>query len=244
MHHLFKKIQQKKVSDRVFDQIRELIGTGQLNPGDKLPPERELVRLFEVSRSSVREAILKLEWMGFVEQRHGEGTFIKSVTESPLTDALESLAHQADFLFDLMEIRTVLECWAADRAAQKAGPEDIQKLRDCLAQMEQAKQAGQIGYQLNIELHMLIAQSAKNSFLLHIMNTISEWIRRVTYEVYSGLYADMRIYERLMAQHTAIVNAIARGDGQKASAAMSEHLRYAADMAESKTRISEKMAQT
>ncbi|MDX1267006.1 MAG: GntR family transcriptional regulator, partial [Oceanisphaera sp.] len=88
---LFHKIPQKKVSDRVFDQIRELIISGRLAPGDRLPPERELTGLLDVSRSSVREAILKLECLGFVEQCHGEGTFVRSVTETPLTEFFKEL---------------------------------------------------------------------------------------------------------------------------------------------------------
>ncbi|MBL0714071.1 MAG: FadR family transcriptional regulator [Desulfosarcina sp.] len=80
MGPLFQKISQKKVSERVFDQVRDLITTGHLQPGDRLPPERELTGLLDVSRSSVREAILKLECLGFVAQRHGEGTFVRSVT--------------------------------------------------------------------------------------------------------------------------------------------------------------------
>ena len=125
MTTLFKKIPQKKVSDRVFDQVRDLIANGRLLPGDRLPPERELTGMLEVSRSSVREAIRKLECLGFVEQRQGEGTFIRSATAGPMTDLMQELIKEDNFIFDLMEIRAVLETWGAARAADRASAGDI-----------------------------------------------------------------------------------------------------------------------
>ncbi|MFP4388103.1 MAG: FadR/GntR family transcriptional regulator, partial [Desulfococcaceae bacterium] len=135
MHNLFKKIPQRKVSHRVCDQIQELIASGRLRPGERLPSERELTALFDVSRSSVREAILKLECLGFVEQRHGEGTFIKSVTDAPLAEAGAVLVGREDFLFDLMEVRNELETWAAALAAERASDAEIREMREIVAAM-------------------------------------------------------------------------------------------------------------
>jgi DNA-binding FadR family transcriptional regulator len=77
MEHPFKKIPPKKVSDKVFGQIRELIPTGKLGPGEQLPPERELTRLFTVGRSSVREAILRLECLPGLSMRLKRVTRLK-----------------------------------------------------------------------------------------------------------------------------------------------------------------------
>ncbi len=226
MNDLFRKIPQKKVSDRVFDQIRELITSGKLAPGERLPPERELTGLLDVSRSSVREAILKLECLGFVEQRHGEGTFVRSVTEAPLTDFLRELIQQDDFMDDLMVIRTVLETWGAEAAAANATREEIAAMESCLEEMRQAGKTGRIGQELNVRLHFLISQASRNRFLVHVMHTISSWIRSVTCQVYADTAEDREIQAALLEQHGTIVAAIHAGDGAAARKAMAAHLRF------------------
>jgi GntR family transcriptional repressor for pyruvate dehydrogenase complex len=231
MNHLFEKIAQKKVSDRVFDQVRNLITSGQLRPGDRLPAERELTALLNVSRSSIREAILKLECLGFVAQRHGEGTFVRSVTETPLTDFLQELIEKDDFIEDLMEIRAVLETWGASAAAAHALPEEIAAMEACLEDMRRARGAGRINHALSVRLHVLIASASHNRFLEHVMATISSWIERVTPKVYAATSDELAIYDQLLDQHAAIVAAIGRGDHAGAFRAMTEHLQYAAQIA-------------
>lgn len=231
MSTLFKKIPQRKVSDRVFDQVRDLITSGRLLPGDKLPPERELTTMMAVSRSSVREAIMKLECLGFVEQRQGDGTFVRSATAGPITDMMQELIKTDDFIFDLMEIRAVLETWGAAAAAERAAEEDITAMRACLEDLRRARRDGTIGYQLNVRLHFLISTASRNRFLVHMMNCISGWIKQVTHKVYADLYDDHRIHEALFAQHAAIVEAIARRNPEAAYQAMADHLRYAEEQA-------------
>jgi GntR family transcriptional repressor for pyruvate dehydrogenase complex len=233
VNNLFHKIPQKKVSDRVFDQIRALITSGQLRPGERLPPERELTGLLDVSRSSVREAILKLECLGFVEQRHGEGTFVRSVTETPLTDFLQEFIQQDDFMDDLMEIRAVLETWGAETAAANARVEELEAMEACLEEMRRSCKAGRIGHELNLRLHFLISAASCNRFLVHVMNTISSWIQGVTCKVYADTAEDRTIQARLLEQHTAIVAAIRNGDGPAARRAMAAHLRFAEETARS-----------
>ena len=225
----FKKIPPKKVSDRVFDQVRDLIANGRLLPGDRLPPERELTTMMEVSRSSVREAILKLECLGFVEQRQGDGTFVRSATAGPMTDMMQELIKKDDFIFDLMEIRAVLETWGAAAAAERAAEKDITAMRTCIDDMRRARRDGAIGYELNVRLHFLVSTASRNRFLAHMMNSISDWIKQVTHKVYSDLYDDRKTLDTLLEQHTAIVEAIARRDRQAAYQAMADHLRYAED---------------
>ena len=226
MNDLFRKIPQKKVSDRVFDQVRELIISGQLHPGERLPPERELTGLLDVSRSSVREAILKLECLGFVEQRHGEGTFVRSVTENPLTEFSRELIQQGDFMDDLMEIRAVLETWGAETAAANASAEEVEAMEACIKEMRRAGKAGRISHKLNVRLHFLISTASRNRFLVHVMDTISSWIQDVTAKVYADTADDPVIQSTLLEQHGAIVAAIRDGDGPAARQAMAAHLRF------------------
>jgi GntR family transcriptional repressor for pyruvate dehydrogenase complex len=225
MEHPFKKIPQKKVSDKVFGQIRDLITTGKLGPGEQLPPERELTRLFAVSRSSVREAILRLECLGFLEQRHGEGTFVKSVMEDPFPTAMSSFMAQDHFIEDLLEIRMVLEAWAADGAARRATATEIQKMRDCLSALKGRPENRSSGKKRPLSLHILIARAAHNMVLFQVMKPLFEWILQLE-ESAPPLSGTAGIYEDLPAQHTRIVDAIEKRDPAAAAECMKTHLAY------------------
>lgn len=88
----FKPIKRRRVSDEIFEQIRDLIFRGRLKPGEKVPPERELASVFGASRPSVKEAINRLVSLGLVVQRQGRGTFVSSIEsrylENPLREVL------------------------------------------------------------------------------------------------------------------------------------------------------------
>ncbi len=231
MSALFKKIPQKKISHEVFNQIHGLITGGKLKPGEKLPPERKMTSLFNVSRSSVREAIMKLECLGFVQQRHGEGTFVQSATEAPLTNYLEQCFEQEHFLSDFMEIRNVLETWAAATAAKRATPDDILKLRRCLDIMAEQPMRGKASYKLNRNLHFLIAGATRNTFLIHFMKTISHQMIKITEKVYADTFDNQDVFETLLIQHTDIVTAIQDRNPSAAYDSMKAHLSYANEKA-------------
>lgn len=231
MQVLFKKIPQKKISHEVFEQIRGLITGGKIKPGEKLPPEREMTTLFNVSRSSVREAIMKLECLGFVQQRHGEGTFVESATEAPLSNYLEQCFKQDIFLSDFMEIRNVLETWAAATAAKRATPEDILKLKTCLDTMANQPMRAKTSYKLNRNLHFMIACATRNTFLIHFMKTISHQMIKITEKVYADTFDNQDVFETLLIQHTDIVTAIQGRNPSAAYDSMKIHLIYASDMA-------------
>jgi GntR family transcriptional repressor for pyruvate dehydrogenase complex len=115
-----KPINPKRISDQVFDQLRELIFRGDYQPGQKIMTERELAKRLNVSRNSVREAINKLVTLRFLEQRQGQGTFVRSMDEAvkiPLATVMET---QDASLIDLLEMRMGIECTAASLAAQRA----------------------------------------------------------------------------------------------------------------------------
>ncbi len=225
MEHLFKKIPQKKVSDKVFEQIKTLIITGKILPSQKIPPEMELTSLFNVSRSSVREAILKLECLGFVEQKRGDGTFVKSVTQAPIQDYMEEMTGEKDFLAGLMETRIVLETWAAATAAVRATTEEIETLREIVEEMEN-HQTEKIGYELNVKLHSRITSATHNPFLIHMMGSIMKWLATISQRVYADHPKNPNLTQKLTRQHLCIVNAIADRNPEDASTAMADHLNY------------------
>lgn len=226
MRELFKKIPKKKVSDRVFDQVKSLIVTGKLLPGQKIPSEMELIGLFDVSRSSVREAILRLECLGFVEQRHGEGTFVKSATEAVVLDYMTEISRETDFMSGLMEIRNVLEVWAARTAAARATDENLDVLMNIITAMKERQKPEPPRFDHNVTLHRQIVAATHNPFLIHMMSSILSWIGTVTHQIYEKPQAAPALYREITRQHSQVIDAIIARDEDGAEQAMIAHLDF------------------
>jgi GntR family transcriptional repressor for pyruvate dehydrogenase complex len=140
-----KPISPKRISDQVFDQLRELIFRGDFQPGEKIMTERELAEALNVSRNSVREAINKLVTLRFLEQRQGQGTFVRSMDEAvkiPLATVMET---QDASLIDLLEMRMGIECNAASLAAQRANATDLEAIEKAIGEMDTDTDAGGLG---------------------------------------------------------------------------------------------------
>ncbi len=223
---MFQKIKPKKISDEVYEQIKSIILSGKLKPGDKLPPERDLALELGVSRTSLREAIQKLEAQGFLYQVQGGGTFVKTITNGILDTAIEEFVKRDEAIFDLMEIRKILETWGAHTAALRATKEEIETMRKYLEEMREAKEKGQIGHISDANFHFAISYGTHNVMLIHLMKNLFYWIEKVSYEVRSRMYTNPESHEALFKQHTDIFNAIEARDPEKAYDAMLVHMHY------------------
>lgn len=226
MNKTYKPINQKKISEQVYDQLSEMISSGQLKPDEKLESERTLSTLLNVSRTSVREALLKLECAGLIEQRHGEGTYIKSAVGNDLNPIFEVFCKNRDCILDLVEIRTVLESWAASVAAERITDEQLSELSCCLESMKKMD-AEEIKQNLsNYDFHKLISLSTHNILLVHTLNIFSSWFRQLTSTMYEDSYDTLEMHAELLRQHEEIFLAIKQHDKEKAARAMREHLAY------------------
>src|SRR5271154_2340752 len=135
----FEVIRRNKVYEEVAQQIERLI-LKKLQPGDKLPSERELAKMLRVSRSSIRDAIRGLELMGLVEPRQGAGTIVRELsTESLVNPFTNALKRRQDRVSELLDFRRTLEPPLAARAATHASPEEIAEMEEIL-QRQEAKQ--------------------------------------------------------------------------------------------------------
>ncbi|WP_022851670.1 FadR/GntR family transcriptional regulator [Limisalsivibrio acetivorans] len=222
----FQKIKPKRVSDEIYRQLKEMILTGELNPDEKLPSERELAVQMGVSRPSLREALQKLEAQGFLEQIQGDGTYVKSVTAPLIAPAFTELIKRDDAIFDLMEIRKHLETWSARAAAERATEEEIAQMHEYLEEMRMAKEHGEVGHISDANFHSVISYATHNVFLVHVMNNIYEWIEKVSYEVRSRLYTSPEDHNELFRQHSCIFESISRKDPDAAYDCMVEHMNY------------------
>jgi len=219
---MFKSIKHVKVSDEIVDQIRNLISQGKLKPGDRLLPERELIREFDVSRPSLREALNSLITMGFLEIK-GKRTFIKSVASESMQNPL-SLLLKADTqkIFDLIEVRKAIEAWGAFLAAQRATEEDIKQLANIIEEMREAFEKGQSWEKQDADFHLGLAQATHNTIQTHIMSTIYDLLR----ESMAKVFKDRSKVKKLLDHHQRIFNAIKNHSPDKARERTLEHLNY------------------
>ncbi|MDD9302895.1 MAG: FadR family transcriptional regulator [Desulfobacter sp.] len=220
-----KPIKPKRISDQVFDQVRELIYRGTLKPGEKLMPERDLAQAMDVSRTTIRDAIQRLAAMGLIVQKQGQGTFVKSIddTQNPLVKAMET---QEASLNDLLEVRMGLECNAAFLAAQRADETDITALDQSIGEMETEVNSGRLGTEADTGFHMAIAYAAKNPLHILIMRNFYDYLSHNIGENLASLYKEPDNTQIIFNQHKNILTAIKARSSSQARAAMEEHIRF------------------
>ena len=224
-----KPISPKRISDQVFDQLRELIFRGDFQPGQKIMTERELATALNVSRNSVREAINKLVALRFLEQRQGQGTFVRSMDETvkiPLATVMET---RDASIIDLQELRMGIECMSASLAAQRANAEDLAAIEKALEEMEIDTADGGLGTEGDLTFHMAIASATKNPLQVYIMKNVSEFLHVGIRENLMHLYQDPANVVEILKQHKAVYRAIRSGDADNAFNAMKKHIDYVID---------------
>jgi len=220
--HTFKSVKHTKVSDEIVHQVKTIISEGKLKPGDRLPPERELIKEFGVSRPSLREALNTLVAVGFLEVK-GKRTFIKSVASESMQNPL-SLLIKADAkkIFDLIEVRKAIEVWGASLAAQRATEEDIKQLAGIIGEMKKAFEEGRSWEKQDADFHLGIAQATHNTIQIHIMSTIYDLLRESMVRV----FRDRSKVKKLLDHHHRMFSAIKNHSPDKARERTLEHLNY------------------
>ena len=229
---MLEPIKRTRLYEQVISQVLNLIVSGTLKPGDRLPSERDLSGELNVSRTSIREALRSLEMMGYVESRVGTsgGTFIKEVTIDdiigPITRLLNSYKKQ-EFILELIEVRTILESATAKLAARRRTDEDIDTIQRILDSMRLDIQEGGIGLQGDNQFHAQIAKSTHNEVLMKIANSMEGLLddsRKKTLEIPG-------IPEESLDDHVKIFKAVKNKKEKEAVAMMMAHLKKAHEKA-------------
>jgi len=189
-------------------------------------PERTLAEALKVSRTSVRDAISKLVVMGLLEQRQGQGTFIRSqdaIQNNPLAVFMDA---RGATLEDLLEVRMGLECNAAALAAQRALETDLQFLEKSIADMQNEVACGKLGTEADVSFHMAIAYATKNPVQVDIMKNFYDFLFIGIKENLAHLYQEAGNIDQIMKQHTAIYHAICNHDAALAYLSMKRHIDF------------------
>ncbi|MCY9694557.1 FadR/GntR family transcriptional regulator [Paenibacillus alginolyticus] len=217
----FQQIRPQKGSEIVLQQIKMQIETGTYAPGSKLPTVVELAASFQVGRSTVREALSGLKAMGWVDIRHGGGTFVTN----PLPIDSSSLFDQGQTLQEVQEVRRFIEAGCASLAASRRTEENLTALRQILNTMEASFENEEESEQADIRFHLEIAKASHNSLLIGMMESLTERLqlsmkasRRLWF------FAERASAEKLFQEHRDIVDAIEMKDEQLAAEKMSQHI--------------------
>ncbi len=210
-----------KLKDQVAERLIEVIASGRLAGGTRLPSERELVGRLGVSRTVVREALNLLEARGVLQVEHGRGAIVRTDPSHVVRDALLTLLRvNPAALMDLLEIRKLLEVEIAGLASQRVRTEDLQAMRVELERMR-AHLGSADGYiEADVQFHSHLAHGAGNRVLLRMIEPIGELLR-ASRQVSASRPGSAR---RALREHEAILRAVAAGNAPRAREAMRTHL--------------------
>lgn len=215
------KLDEGSLSVQAAQQIRELIRSGELKKGERLPSERELGERLGVSRTVVREAIKMLRASGYVKVRMGVGSFVAEDPINILEDPLNySNDPESKKIADLHQVREVLEPAVAALAAQYATSVDILKMEAAVLDMEQNLSNGYRYIEADKLFHVALAESTKNSVFTLLLNSIVDLLQEARRLAISTPGAG----ERSSRYHRRILEAVKNRDAEEAFNVMGEHM--------------------
>ncbi len=222
------RIQPKRFSDEIAEQILGLIKKGKLKPGDTLPSEREMASSLGVSPPPLREGLKKLETLGFIEIQPRRKIVVKSIIGKSMQDPLaQAIEGDIDMVVQLLEVRKILESWAASRAAQRADKAHIMHLQEVFEELEKDFETDTLGVDADARFHLAIYEATGNTILCHIGFTIFDILWQSQKLTRETMFKEEENKRRLLEQHQAIFQAIKDGNPRKARSAILSHLNFA-----------------
>ena len=218
---MFTEISKKNLSDEVASQIINRIISGILIPGEKLPPEREVSEKMNVNRHTLREALRKLESLGLLSVRQGDGIYIKDYRDSGNLELLKHILYlkkdkTADVFKDILELRRVISPEMAEKAALNRTDYDIEAFQQVLA-------SDKTLIEKDMAIHQIIAKAGNNILYIFILNFFND-----IFKDFGQLYFKIEENKKVTAKfHIEISKAIIAGDGKSAKKIMNDVIVYA-----------------
>ena len=206
----------------IIERIRDMIRTGELAPGDRLPPERKLAEALGVSRNSLRQAFQALAERKIIESRQGDGTYLLAslATFSPGDAIFDAINAQSGFLRDILEFRHLMEPQIAALAASRIEPAALDRLKVLVCDQQRALMAGRADDTFDSEFHRQLAQCSGNRVISQVMDTIGTIINKTRT---SWLQSDER-RNTSVEGHLRIIDALESRDVVAAFKAMEIHI--------------------
>lgn len=204
--------------------VDHLVRDGQLQPGDRLPSERQLAEMLGIGRAAVREALKSLAFLGLIEVRQGAGSYVREPDSELLPQIIEwGMLLGERKVMDLIEARSYIETAVASLAAERHDEDDLRTIERHLNAMSDATTTSEF-VDADIAFHLALADAARNSVFSDILSSVQSllrvWITRVIDEAGTT--------EPTHSEHFAVFGAVSVGDGAAASIAMQRHMDHAA----------------
>ena len=221
-------IRRTSLSDKIIEQIIDLISRNVLQPGERLPSEKDLCKRFGVGRATLREALRSLAVMGILDGRVGEGTFVSHNNQRYLERNLQwGLLLDPKKVEDLLETRLMLETQTAFSAARKATPANLEAMEATIQGMENSVDRPEQYLRFDLEFHLLVAQATQNTILHHLVSMtrgyLQAWIKESLVSPPSGPQ-DRHRAQSSIREHRAILEALKSGRAEEARQAMKAHI--------------------
>lgn len=219
----------QRLPDLLVQRIKQRIASGDLGPGALLPPERALAAQFNVSRTSVREALARLASEGYVDLGGRAGNRIADLSASRIASPLSDLlAGDPNRGMDILEVRMALESIATVYAAERANAADLARIRQAFDALQQATTRGPDGdlVQRDLDFHFAVAEATHNVALIHVMRGMHTLIQESMQAAHKFVVFDDTAELELRRQHDVLFKTIQRRDPTAARAAAEVHLQY------------------
>lgn len=217
---VFEKIQREPVTNTIIEKIKAKILSGELKPGQQLPPERNLAESLSVSRTSVREALKALQYIGLLEIRCGDGTFLAE-NVSLLTDYFKAQNILKKYpVIELIEARKIIESETVVLATKRSLPEEKEVLKEVFEKSRALSGNVDEFLKADFNFHRQIAEMSHNSVLLEMFTAMRELTVRENVDV----VRKPGQIEKAIDYHEAILHCMLLCDSEKAHATMLSHL--------------------
>ena len=220
---MFQPVKANRISDEICNQIREVLISGKVEAGDRLPTERQLAEQFGASRASVREALRGLEQQGVITIKKGVngGVFVAHVDAGLVARPMETLFRLKKLTIeDITEARLVFEPAAARLAAERATPDDLREMREVVSHMEDAVRRGHTFRSYDLAFHRLIARASRNP----IIDMLAQSMLEVASQYITRLKPSVDTLRHVCSCHTAVHDAIQARNPDLAYRVMEEHI--------------------
>ena len=229
---MLKPVEKQRVAEEIAEQLRSLILNGQYPPGSKLPPERELSKRLRVNRASLREALKKLEHLGLVRIRQGDGTRVQNFMETGGIELVQHLLPLAggkpELIRDLLEFRRIFGRELARLAAARGGrdKDSLGRLRTLADKADHTAGAADL-FDLDFEFYVALAGQSGNQVMLLLINTVRDSVRG-----FMPLLANLAAPgDSVRKHHRDLIAALEKGDVQAAGRVADDYLRLGAELA-------------
>ena len=217
-----KPIKKVNVGEQVFFQLKKMLIDGEWGPGSKIPSENDLADLFDVSRITVRQALQKLNALGLIETRLGDGSYVRDINVGDSMNALIPVMYLGEqTATQVCEFRQIIETGCTRLAVKRATEGDIEELKNILVKMTKYRDKSDSNNfsKADLEFHLKIAQITRNALFIKTNSILQDVLEQSMDAV-----IDKMGYENGLYYHEQIIKAIESRDEEKAAEMMKEHI--------------------